>query len=119
MVEVLRILALAAGLVIGVRIGLRGLVMTGYIMLSMYVLVLVPVTFLVIMPRDFGFQSSSQPLPMLLMGIIWVLVLRLSISLGIKLADELALLIQSPNVNRALGGWIGGWIAGMLATLIG
>ncbi len=114
---VLQVLFLVIGLVIGTRIGLRGLAMFCYSIGLMYVLVRVPTYFYKgIAAPLYDFMSPGTADTLSLLG-LFVLVLIGAIQLGWQMADSDSLMELPVGIDSALGGAVGGALGWVLVEL--
>ena len=114
---VLQILFLIIGLVIGTRIGLRGLAMFCYSIGLMYALIRVP-TYLYkrIAEPFYEFMSIGTADTIALLG-LFVLVLIGVIQLGWRMACSDSLMELPLGIDSALGGAVGGALGWVLVEL--
>ncbi len=114
---VLQVLFLVIGLVMGTRIGLRGLAMFCYSIGLMYVLVRVPTYFHKgIAAPLYDFMSPGTADILALLG-VFVLVLIGAIQLGWQMADSDSLMELPAGIDSALGGAVGGALGWVLVEL--
>ena len=115
---VLQVLFLVIGLVIGTRIGLRGLAMFCYSIGLMYVLIRVP-TYLYrgIAAPFYDFMSPGTADTLALLG-LFVLVVIGAIQLGWQMARSDSLMALPLGIDSALGGAVGGALGWVLIELM-
>lgn len=115
---VLYVLFLIIGLVIGTRIGLRGLAMFCYSIGLMYVLIKVP-TYLYkkVASPFYEFVNPGTADTIALLG-LFLFVLVCAIQLGWQMARSDKLVFMPEGVDHALGGAVGGALGWVLVELL-
>ncbi len=115
---VLNVLFLIIGLVIGARIGLRGLAMFCYSIGLMWILIRVP-TYLykkVASPfYDFMNPATADTIALL---VLFLLVLIGAIQLGWQMTRSDTLVLIPEGIDHALGGAVGGALGWIFIVLI-
>ncbi|MCH8836266.1 MAG: hypothetical protein IIA60_00530 [Candidatus Marinimicrobia bacterium] len=115
---VLHVLFLVIGLVIGTRVGLRGLAMFCYSIGLMYVLVKVPTHFYkIIASHLYDLINPGTADAVALLG-LFVLVVIGAIQLGWQMARSDSLMALPLGIDSALGGAVGGALGWVLIELM-
>lgn len=115
---VLHVLFLVIGLVLGTRIGLRGLAMFCYSIGLMYVLIKVPTYFYKKVASPFyGIVNTGTADMIALIGLFVIVVIG-AIQIGWQMAGSDSLMELPLGIDSALGGAVGGALGWVFVELL-
>ena len=108
MIELVKGLALVIGVIVGVRVGLRGLAMLWFVVGLTYLLVRIPLSCYEMGNMGFYGNANSQGVGIIMLIMSIVVILWLSLRFGARFFRSLRLDTIPDGVDRAFGGALGG-----------
>jgi len=112
------VLLLIIGLVIGTRIGLRGLFMFWVVIGMIYGLIKIPLAFYRFSLDRISGSAHHEIAAILLLIMCFLGLLWGAIQLGAMIFEELELDVLPPGIDHALGGAVGGALGWVLIELM-
>ncbi len=118
MLAVAKTLFLIIGLLIGTRIGLRGLFMFWVVIGLIYGLIKIPLVIHGFVAERVAGNTGSEVASIMVLVLSIVLLLWIVIQLGAMLYENLELDVLPPGVDHAFGGALGGALGWIIATIL-